>query len=171
MNENTRLLERLQVVPGFPPASLTTARVGDVVCMKGFRRCLVLFHGAIGTAGDDPTITITQALDVAYTSPKALNFTEIYVKMDATHLTDTGQWTKVVQAAANTYTDTTSAEQEKLWAVEFKAEDLDVNGGYDCIRAAISDVGTNAQIGAMMYILGDPVFSNAPENMASAIID
>jgi hypothetical protein len=168
---NARLLERLQIVSGFPPASLTTARTGDVVCMKGYRRCLVVFHGAIGTAGDDPTITITQATDVAYSNPKALNFTEIYVKMDATHLTDVGQWTKVTQAASNTYTDATSAEQEKVWAIEFKAEDLDVKNDFDCIRAAISDVGTNAQIGALYYILGDPVNSAAPADMLSAIVD
>jgi hypothetical protein len=168
---NARLLERLQIVSGFPPASLTTARTGDVVCMKGYRRCLVVFHGAIGTAGDDPTITITQATDVAYSNPKALNFTEIYVKMDATHLTDVGQWTKVTQAASNTYTDATSAEQEKVWAIEFKAEDLDIKNDFDCIRAAIGDVGTNAQIGALFYILGDPVNSVAPADMLSAIVD
>ena len=168
---NSRLLERLQIVPGFPPASLTTARTGDVVCMKGYRRCLVLFHGALGTAGDDPTITLAQGTDVAFGTNKALTFTTIYVKMDATKLTDVGQWTKVTQVAAATYTDATSAEQEKMWAIEFKAEDLDVKNDYDCIRASISDVGTNAQIGYVMYILGDPVLSTAPESMLSAIVD
>lgn len=172
MQPNSRILEQIQIVPGFPPGNLATgAHTGDVVCLKGYRRCLVVFHGAIGTAGDDPTITLLQGTDVAFGTTKALNFTELYVKMDATHLTDVGQWTKVTQAASNTYTDATSAEQEKVWAIEFKAEDLDIANGYDCIRAAIGDVGTNAQYGAMMYILSDPLFSKAPENMASAIID
>lgn len=171
MGPNSRILEQIQIVTGFPPASLTTARVGDVVSLKNYRRCLVVFHAALGTAGDDPTLTVLQGTDVAFGTNKALNFTNIYTKMDLTHLTDIGQWTKVTQAAANTYTDATSAEQEKVWAVEFKAEDLDIANNYDCIRAQISDVGTNAQIGYVMYILSDPVYAAAPESMASAIID
>ncbi len=171
MTPNARFLEQSMVVTGFPPASLTTARTGDVVSLKNYRRCTVYFHGAIGTAGDDPTITVLQGTDVAFGTNKALTFTTVFVKMDATHLTDTGQWTKVTQAAANTYTDATSAEQEKLWAIEFKAEDLDIQNGYDCIRASIGDVGTNSQIGALWYVLTDPVLSTSPENMPSAIID
>ncbi len=174
--ENSRLLERLQIVSGFPPAALTTARTGDVVCLKGYRRCLVLFHAAIGLAGEDPTITILQGTDVAFGTNKPLDFTELYVKMDATHLTDVGQWTKVTRAlvagSTNTYTDATSGEQEKIWAIEFKAEDLDIKNDYDCIRAALADTGSTAsQVGVIFYILGDPVNSMAPEQMASAIVD
>jgi hypothetical protein len=172
MYPNARLLEQVQIVSGFPPAALTTARTGDVVCLKNYRRCLVLFHAAIGLAGEDPTITLLQGTDVAFGTNKPLNFTELYVKMDATHLTDVGQWTKVTQAAANTYTDATSGEQEKIWAIEFKAEDLDIDNGYDCIRAALGDTGSTAsQVGVIFYILGDPWFTVAPENMPSAIID
>lgn len=171
MNPNQSLLEQLQIVPGFPPANLGAARTGDVVCLKNYRRCLIVFHGGIGTAGDDPTITVLQGTDVAFGTNKPLNFTDLYVKMDATHLTDVGQWTKVTRAATNTYVDTTSAEQEKLWAIEFKAEDLDIANGYDCIRASFADAGTANQIGAMLYILGDPVNSTAPEDMPSAIVD
>ncbi len=171
-SENIRLLERMQIVPGFPPAALTTARTGDVVSLKGYRRCLVLFHAAIGSAGEDPTITILQGTDVAFGTNKPLDFTEIFVKMDATHLSDVGQWTKVTQAASNTYTDATSGEQEKMWAIEFKAEDLDIENDYDCIRAALGDVGSVAtQIGALYYLLSDPIFSKAPQDMEDAITD
>jgi hypothetical protein len=60
----------------------------------------VLFHKGIGTAGDDPTLTILQGTDVAFGTNKALNFTTIYTKQDLTQLSDVGQWTKVTQAAA-----------------------------------------------------------------------
>lgn len=171
MSPNLRLLEQVQIVPGFPPANLGSARTGDVVSLKNYRRCAIVFHAGIGTAGDDPTITVLQGTDVAFGTNKALTFTELYVKMDATQLSDVGQWTKVTQAAANTYVDATSAEQEKLWVIEFKAEDLDIANGYDCIRASFADAGTTNQIGAMLYILSDPVNSTAPESMASAIVN
>jgi len=176
MNPNTSILEQLQIVPGFPPAALTTARTGDVVCLKGYRRCLVLFHAAIGLAGEDPTITLLQGTDVAFGTNKALDFSTIYVKMDATKLTDVGQWTKVTRTvtpgSTNTYTDATSGEQEKMWAIEFKAEDLDIANNYDCIRASLGDTGSTAsQVGVIFYLLGDPVNSEAPENMLSAIVD
>lgn len=168
---NQSLLEQLQIVPAFAPINLGTARTGDVVSLKHYRRCLVLFHKNIGPANDDPVLTILQGTDVTFGTNKALTFTTIYTKEDLTHLSDVGQWTKVTQAAANTYTTLTSAESELLWAVEFKAEDLDINNGYDCIRASLNDVGTTTSIGVITYILGDPRMRTSPENMASAIID
>ena len=175
MDPNTSMLERLQVVTGFSPISMTSAQTGDVVSMKNYRRCLILFAKGIGTAGDDPTITLLQGTDVAFATNKALDFGTIYVKQDPTAINQVGQWTKVtrtvVAGSTNTYTDATSAEQEALWAIEVKAEDLDIANNYDCIRASIGDVGTNSQLGTILYILGDPVFDNAPENMASAIVD
>lgn len=171
MDPNARLLEQIQIVAGFAPINLGTARTADAVCMKGYRRCLVLFHKGIGPAGDDPVLTIKQGTDVAFGTNKALNFTTIYTKQDLTHLSDVGQWTKISQAAANTYTDLTSAEQEILWAVEFKAEDLDIANNYDCIQASLNDVGTTTSLGVIEYILGDPVNMRAPEDMLSAIVD
>lgn len=171
MNPNASLLEQLQIVPAFPPVNLGTARTGDVVSLKNYRRCLVVLHKGIGPANDDVTLTILQGTDVAFATNKALNFTTVYTKEDLTHLTDVGQWTKVTQAAGNTYTTLTSAETELMWAVEFKAEDLDIANGYDCIRASTNDVGTTTSIGTIWYILGDPVLMTAPQDMPSAIID
>lgn len=171
MLPNVNILEAMQIAWGFGPIELTTARTGDVVSMKNYRRCLVLFIKGIGTAGQDPTITLAQGTDVAFGTNKALNFTTIYVKQDPTTLADVGQWTKVTQAAGSTYTDATSAEQAALWAIDIKAEDLDCANGYDCVRAAIGDVGTNTQLGALLYLLYDPYQMAAPESMASAITD
>lgn len=173
MNPNLNLLEMLQIVSGFVPQSMTTARTGDVVSLKNYRRCLVLFHKGIGTAGDDPTLTILQGTDVAFGTNKALNFTTIYTKQDPTSLGDVGQWTKNTQSAANTYTDATSAEQAALWAIDFKAEDLDIANDYDCIRASVGDIGTTTadQFGSLLYLLYDPYQQLAPENMFSAIAD
>ncbi len=171
MHPNARLLEQLQIVAAFPPINLGSARTGDVVSLKNYRRCLVVFHKGIGPSSDDPTITILQGTDVAFGINKALNFTEIFIKQDLTQLSDVGQWTKVTQAAGNTYTKSDAGESEILWAIEFKAEDLDIANGYDCIRASVGDVGTTTSLGTIWYILGDPFVSTAPESMASAIVD
>ena len=171
MSPNLSILEQCQIVSGFAPIALTTARTGDVVSLKNYRRCLVLFHKGIGSAGEDPTITLLQGTNVAFGTNKALDFTTIYKKQDPTSLGDVGQWTKVTQAAGNTYTDATSAEQAALWAIDIKAEDLDIANDYTCIRASIGDVGSQAQIGALEYLLYDPIQMMAPEDMLSAIVD
>lgn len=173
MDPNARLLEQLQIVPAFTPGSMGSgAHTGDTVCLKNYRRCIVLFHKGIGPSADDPTITMHQATDVAAGTNKALTFTTIYVKSDLTHLSDVGQWTKVTQAAASTYTDSTAGESEILWAIEFKAEDLDIANDYNCLYATVADTGTSTlSIGCIYYILGDPLLSTAPQDMPSAIID
>lgn len=168
---NINLLEDVQLVSGFAPIALTTARTGDVVSMKNYRRCLVVFFKGIGTAGQDPVLTLDQGTSVAFSTNKALTFTTIYKKQDVTSLADVGQWTKVTQSAATSYTDLTAAEQEALWVIDVKQEDLDTANDYDCIRASLNDVGTNSQIGCVLYILYDAVQNDSPESMASAIID
>lgn len=171
MNPNQRILEQVQIVAGFAPINLGTARTGDVVSLKNYRRCLVKLVKGIGPNGDDPTLTISQGTDVAFGTNKGLNFTTIYKKEDVTTLADVGQWTKVTQSAANTYTHTDAGEAAAIWCVEFLVDDLDTANGYDCIRASINDVGTTTTIGYLEYILSDPVYRTAPESMASAIID
>lgn len=166
------LLERLQIVEGFVIVDLQTgANTGDYVSMKGYDRIVVLFTSAVGTAGDDPTITLQQATSVSGGSVKALNFDTIYRKQATTDLSSTGQWTKTTQTATNTYTEATSAEEDAMWAVEFRAADLDADGGFDCLRATIADIGSNAQLGSLIYILGDPGEALAPESLLSAIAD
>lgn len=169
MTPNSLLLERLQIASGFVPINMASgANAGDYVSLKDYGRVGVLFFKAAGTAGDDPTLTIQQAKDVSGTSVKALNFTDIYKKQGAA-LTAIGQWTKVTQSAANTYTDATSAEVQAMWWVEFKAEDLDAANDFDCLIASVGDVGTNSQIGCLLYFGGDPKYASQPSDMRSMI--
>lgn len=159
------LAEETQLVSGFVPVDLQTAQTGDYVSLKHYRHCSIIFFAAAGTAGDDPVITVTQAQDVAGTGVKALNFTRVDVK--AGTLTAVGTFTKVTQVAANTYTDATHAEVQKIYVIDFNAEDLDVEGGFDCLKAAIGDTGIAAQLGSLLYLLSEPRYTPAP----SAIVD
>lgn len=168
---NQHATEKMQIASGFVPVNLATAsNPGDWVSMKNFLRCAVVVFKAAGTAGDDPTITLEQATAVAGTGAKALNFTRIDAKRGA-DLLAIGQFTKTEQAAGNTFTSDTLAEEQAIIVIDVKAEDLDIDNGFDCIRATVSDVGTNSQIGAMLYILHDPKYVDEDGKLPSAIAD
>lgn len=160
-------LSQLNIQPAIIPVDLATgANNGDWVSLKNFNKLAVVVFKAAGIAGDDPIITLKQATDVAGTGAKALNFERIYARVGVQ--TGIGVWTKVTQAAGNTYQDAVSAEAQGLFMIEIDATDLDVNNGFDCVQLSIPDVGAGgAQLGCALYILGEP--RNSPNT--SAIVD
>ena len=165
---NQHILEKMQIVSGFIPVDMSAgANNGDWVSLKNFGRCAFVFFKAAGTAGDNPTITVQQAQDVSGTNAKALNFTRVDVKKGT--LTAVGAFTTIAQAAANTYSDSASAASQMITVIEVKAEDLDCDGNFDCVQASVADVGTNAQLGCMLYLLHEPRYGMTPE--PSAIVD
>lgn len=158
-----RLTSIAQIVSGFVPVDMQTgANDGDWVSLANHRHCAVVLFKAIGTAGDDPTLTIEQATDNAGAGAKGLNFTEIYTKQGAL-LTALGQFTRVTQTAASTYTDAVSAELQAIWVVEFDDNDLDADNDFDHIRGRVADVGGNAQLGCLFYVLGEPRYAKEPQ--------
>lgn len=163
----------IDIIPAIIPLDLQTARVGDFVSLKNAKGCLVVVLKGIGTAGDDPVISLEQASDVAGTGVKALSVvTSFYKKIGATALTGVGAWTQVTQTASDALaTDTASAEGDGLWAVNIEADQLDVDGGFDCIRVSVADVGNNAQLGCALYILHGLRYPDAPEALPNSIAD
>ncbi len=158
---NQHILEKLQIVAGIMPVSLATgANNGDFVCMKNYGRLAIVFLCGVGAASQDPTVTVLQAQSNGG-STKALNFTRVDVKQ-ASALTAVGEFTEVTQAAGNTYTEATAGEKQKLWVIDIKAEDLDVDGGYDWVQVTIADAGTNSQIGCVLYLLHEPRYQKNP---------
>lgn len=153
MNRNQELAEVVQRVVAAPIVDMSTAGItGAWVSLKNYPLAEIVLITAAGTAGDDPTITVQQATDVSGTGAKALTFERIYHKQGAA-IEAVAQYTLVTQTAANTYTDATSAEVETEWRIPIRAADLDVANGFDCIRATVADVGTNAQLGVLFYDL------------------
>lgn len=170
MANESKLLSMVQIVEGFPAVDLSTgANNGDWVSLENYKRVLIVFRSGVGTAGDDPTLTVRQATDAAGTSDKNLTFATIYRKQAATSLASTGQWTKTTQTAAATYTNTDAAEQSLIWCVDIMASDLDVANGFKFLRATVADVGGAAQPGDLLYLLYEPRYPDAPENMLSAL--
>lgn len=162
--------EKMQIVPVIMPVNLATgANSGDYVSLKNYKRATFIFLGAIGVAGQDPTLTFKQATSVAAAGEKALETIERVDIKQATALSSVGVFTKVEQAAADTYTNGTAGELQKLWVVDVKAEDLDAANGYDCVTVNIADTGSTAQLGCVIALLSEPRY--AQETLPSAIVD
>jgi hypothetical protein len=165
---NRHILEKVELVPAIIPINIGTARAGDVISMKNWGRCAIVFFKDAGVNGEDVTLTVEQASSVAPSNAKALTFTRIDTKQGAA-LTSVGTWTKVTQAAGNTYTNTDLGGQQALLVIDIKAEDLDVDNGFDCIRVSASDAGTATSLAAALYLLHEPRYMK--EGGISAIAD
>lgn len=154
MMTNMSLVEQMQVVPAVMPVNLSTAvNPGDWVDMRNFERCAIIFIGGAGTAGDDPIITLSQATDTNGTGSKPLSVITSVATKVATDVASVGKFTNNAQAAGNTFTGTGEAAFPKVWMLEVRAETLDINNGFICLQASLNKVGTNAQLGAMVYLL------------------
>lgn len=177
---NNFFAEAVNLCQGFLSVDMATgANAGDYVSLKNYRRCAIIIFKEPGTAGDDPTVTLLQSTDVANSASdaKALNITRVWKKQAATNLLAVGTYTKSTAASpasndtfsTNTWTNSTLAEQAAIIIIEVMAEDLDIDGGFDCISASIADVGTAGQLGGMMYALYDPKYQSDP--LPSSIAD
>lgn len=164
MFPNALIVEQLLFAPIAIPVDLQGATGthvdGDWINVAHMHRFGFLLYKSIGTAGQDPTITILQATSSAGAGSKALNFTTIYTRESTASeglktVAAAGQWTKTTQSSSNTYTTGTSAESELLWWVEFRTDQMDVTNGFDFVNLTIADVGGAAQLGAVL-LLGVP---------------
>jgi hypothetical protein len=181
MSFNQHILEKGTFVSGIVPVALNTnpGSVSDYISMKGYARCTIIFFKNAGTAGDDPTITVSQAKTVAGGSAKALGFTRVDKKQVATNQLSTGTFTTSTSSSAasndtfnttnGTWTNSDLAEQTALVIIDISVDQMDIDGGFDCLTATVGDVGTNAQIGCLLYFLHEPRYSQA--TAPSAIAD
>lgn len=177
---NQTFIEKTQICQGFLPVDMSAAaNAGDWVSLKNYGRVAIIIHKALGTAGDDPVITVQQATDVSGGGAKALGFTRVDKKQAATNLLAVGQFTTstsdspatndTFNAVAGTWTNSDLAEQAAIIVIDIKAEDLDVAGGFDCVKVSIADIGANAQLGTALYVLHEPRYASA--TLPSAIAD
>lgn len=152
MSRNAALPEIKQVVLGFGPVNMATAaNNGGYVSLKNTVRLTVLFTKGGGAASEDPVITLTQATDVSGTGAKTLAFDRLWLKQHATALPAT--FTRTTKTLNNTYTNDTLAEELAVIAIDITPDMLDVDGGFDCVQAAVPDVGNTSQLGQLLYIL------------------
>lgn len=160
----------LDIVPGAAPVDLSSAAVtGKRVHLKAATGVtIVLFKGA-GTAADDPTVTLKQHTAATGGTSANLPVIDHYYLKDAATLTGAETWVKKTQTAAATIADPggagTSAEHQQVVVIEVNAAQLD--DGYEWVSLDVADVGTNAQLGSVLYLLHDLTVQRSPELLAN----
>lgn len=157
-----RLLEQIRCVPAFVPIDTTgAAQTGDWVNLKHYRRILVVIQQG-AWAGGTPALTFEQAQDNADTGAKALSYTE---KWSHTGLSsDT-----LAKATVSSDTSNLPATANTITLVEFHAQDLDLANGFTHIRVKTASPGSNADLIAAFYILGNPAYAALPSTLPSVI--
>lgn len=160
------LVEGVNIVPAFTGniADMDTDQTGDHVSLKGYGKCGVLFINGAGTNGDIPTLTLQQSTVVAGTDAKVATVIDTHwIKQAATSLAATATFTKTAQTLASTIVYDASSDTEVfIDYFEVNAEDLDVDNGFDCIRANVALAASGgAQQGSVIYILQDPRYPQA----------
>ncbi len=164
------MLDLMQIASGFVPVDLAVgANNGDWVDLKAYHRLLIVFFkGAASSGTEDPTVAVFQATNVSGAGSKALNIANAWTKTNA-DLTTVGQFTPGTPSA-NTLTVASSAQMDAIWVIEILASDLDTNNGFCCVQANVPDVGSVAQLGGLLYVLGEARQSDTPALNASALV-
>ncbi len=156
------LLWDINVQEFFPAVDMTTgANTGDWLSLENYKGCIILLHAGLGTAGDDPVMTLQQATDAAGTGAKTLALpagsNRVWDKQAATSHASTGTFSVVaatdakITTTAGDYTgNATSAEQDLIVLIDIHAEDLDVDNDFTFIQASVADVGAASQPGTCL---------------------
>jgi hypothetical protein len=167
-NANSLLVENVQICSAIKPIDFNAAaQAGDWVSMKNYNRMACVFHGRVGSAGTDLTLTLEQATSVAGAGAKALNFTRIDSKEGA-DLLAIGQFTTTIQAAGNTYTTTNNEQLDQIIVIDILGTDLDKDNDYDCVRLS-TNAGNAAKVVSALYLLWGAKYGTDP--LPSAIVD
>ncbi|MFD6620222.1 hypothetical protein ACFWFB_33820, partial [Streptomyces albidoflavus] len=157
---------------GAAPADLSAAAVtGKRVKLRDCGGLTIVVVKGAGTAGDDPTVTLRQHTAGTGGTTATLPVIDHYYLKDATALAGTETWTRVTQTAAATIADPgaagTSAEHQQILVIEVESEQL--SDGYTHVSLDVADVGTNAQLGAVLYLRRDLSIERAPSAMVASL--
>lgn len=160
----------LDLVCGIAPMDLRNATTaGNRVHLKNYGHVAIVLFKDAGAANDDPTIDIRQhTASTGGTSADLDVVTHYHLKRETT-LDGDETWERKTQAAASEVADpggdTTSAEQEQIVVIEVDATQL--ADGYEWISADVTVGNTGAQLGCVLYILGDLTVQRTPANLAN----
>lgn len=154
---------------GFTPVDMSTAaNTGKRVSLRNAGGVTILLYKGAGTAGQDPVITLNEhTASTGGTSQVLAELTKHYQKQETT-LDGDETWSAVTQAAGSTITlDGTSAESEGIYVIELESTQL--SAGFDYISVDVADVGANAQLGCLLYILRDLAVGRTPANLVAPL--
>ncbi len=144
--------KELDVCLGFMAVNLATAaNTGARIHLRNYDSVMVVFVKGTGGAGEAPTLTLQE--HTAASSGTSANLVAIdeYFKKEATTLDGTEAWERVSQTAAATVTDADWDDANQV-VVAFNVQSQSLSAGYEWISVNVADVGSTAQLGALLYI-------------------
>lgn len=160
---NAKLAERGSVVEGLAPITPSTS-TPDYVSLKNAVRLSVIIQTNNATTVTGSAITLKQATAVAGTGEKALAFS-LVAKNEDTATSDALVDTAVT---SDTFTTVATNNLNGLYVIDVDPASLDVDGGFDCVRAGTGDA--TAQVVSVVYVL-DGKYGTAIGDAASSITD
>lgn len=123
----------------------------------------VVVHFIFGNVAADAAMTLQQAKNVGGGGAKALAFDKIYkVQTNAGAVED--QDKAVGEIVASTRTVANGSEDQYHFMIEFQADKLDRNNGYDCIRPALSSPAGAVLVCILVELL-NPRFSGIEDDV------
>ena len=145
MNPNVSLTEQAKIVTIFSAAVPSTSR-SDIVSMKGYNKCTIILQQVKTTGVTGSAITLTQSVDVANTSAKALAFTKAWRALNSGTAGNTDALSSFA-VASNTFTTDTTASVTDTYVIEINETDLDVANNFDCVCLVMA-TAVNATVAA-----------------------
>jgi hypothetical protein len=159
-----RLHEVVKPVIGLMPI-LPSSTTPDYVSLKGTERVCIVITVDNATTVTGSAITVKQATNVAAGSEKAVPFTVMWANIDV----DAGDALTETAVTSNTFTTDSTNAKNLMYIVEISLADLDVAGGFDCIRVGTGNA--TAAVGAVLYLLYPARYGRTAGPVPSAIID
>lgn len=145
-----------------PKDIISAAQTGDWVSLKHYSHCTIILIQGAWTSGT-PAVTLLQAPDVTGGGSKALEFTRRWSKVGLS----IGSQFIMTAVAANTFNLPNVANTINV--LEVNGDDLDVDGGFDCLSVSVASPGAVADLLTVLYILSGARY--AQSNMPDAKVD
>lgn len=173
MNMNKTFFESgFDIVPDVVAGDANSDLTGDWIRMRNYERAYLVLIKPAGTAGDDLSIHLQQAVDASGTSAKDLTFTRLwYKKASATNdFSTTNTWTAVTLTTATADLDLVSVNGDDLATdtvgavviVEVLASSLDADNGFDFVNNIIEgDDIANALIINIFWLMANGKYPQA----------
>ena len=142
-------------------AHATTAGDCGYVSLKNYNNLTIYMFVDNATTVTGCAVTLKQATAVAGTSEKALSFTKNWVLSDTSIASSviTGETLTETAVTSSTFTTGTTDNKNMVYCMEIAASDLDVAGGFDCVR--LDGLLQANSVSCVVGILSNPRYSGA----------
>ena len=153
---------------GFAVVDMSTAaNTGKRVSVRHSQGLTVVLYKAVGTAAQDPVLTFNQHTLSSGGTSQVVAAIDHYYKKSAATLLGTETWTRVNQTLASTVTLTGEAANQGIYV--FQVDGARLADTFKYVSVDVADVGANAQLGGLLYILQDLAVQRTPENLRAAL--